>query len=399
MAPKRSFSYQQPVNVFAARKKNRHSIFFMYKNACGDTCMERYLLLRSNRESGPFTLKELKEKGILTTDLFWLDGESTCWKAPADIPELKELAKEPESKVVPMRKAYPASMESTETTAAPISFANQSSGNTSFSSPKSTWQTNDFYDPVLEDQSDIQWQRPRRKKAWQQGLNIGANLFGLATLVIAVMLSAVMVKKAVDNMATEPEEPTADAKEIVSENLREDASQHAALAVPVNAQNSKTVQAVTDSVKSPVADLPKVSAAATVVKKEAQKKKATTNPLPATTAPSSVGEDQAPKEEPEVKSPPDETEKPAAKPTLQVAANEYKVGLFGGVSNLALTVSNPSSVAAQNITLEVEYLKPNGKVVGTKTVEAGSIAPGASKTVTVPDNGRGVSIRYRVLDN
>jgi hypothetical protein len=48
--------------------------------------------------------------------------------------------------------------------------------------------------------------------------------------------------------------------------------------------------------------------------------------------------------------------------------------------------------------VEVEYIKSNGKVISSKTVEITGIAPGTTKKIAVPDNGRGVRVRYRVLD-
>ena len=52
--------------------------------------MDTYHLLRDNRESGPYTAKELKAKGLFSTDLLWIEGESTSWKTPAEFPELAD---------------------------------------------------------------------------------------------------------------------------------------------------------------------------------------------------------------------------------------------------------------------------------------------------------------------
>jgi hypothetical protein len=106
-------------------------------------------------------------------------------------------------------------------------------------------------------------------------------------------------------------------------------------------------------------------------------------------------------EENEPESKPDEEKKetPAEKkvPTLGVTANDYKVGMFGGVSNLELSISNPSSVAVSKATIEVEFLKPNGSVVKSEVLSIENISPGGAKKLSVPSSGRGVKVRYRVV--
>ncbi len=53
-----------------------------------------YYLLRNNQESGPYTVKELQAQTLFTTDLIWINGESTCWKYPSEFDELKGFVKE-----------------------------------------------------------------------------------------------------------------------------------------------------------------------------------------------------------------------------------------------------------------------------------------------------------------
>ncbi|HEY1023142.1 MAG TPA: hypothetical protein VGE06_12560, partial [Flavisolibacter sp.] len=54
--------------------------------------MVRYYLLRDNHETGPYTLTELKGKTLFSTDLLWIEGESTCWKVPTEIPGLESIS-------------------------------------------------------------------------------------------------------------------------------------------------------------------------------------------------------------------------------------------------------------------------------------------------------------------
>src|SRR6478672_820131 len=54
--------------------------------------MNKYLLLRDNKQSGPYSVPELLEKGIKAYDLVWLDGKSVAWRYPSEIDELKAFS-------------------------------------------------------------------------------------------------------------------------------------------------------------------------------------------------------------------------------------------------------------------------------------------------------------------
>jgi len=54
--------------------------------------MATYLLLRDNKQSGPYTFDELKEKGLKAYDLVWIEGKSAAWRYPSEIDELVAFA-------------------------------------------------------------------------------------------------------------------------------------------------------------------------------------------------------------------------------------------------------------------------------------------------------------------
>jgi hypothetical protein len=54
--------------------------------------MQHYRLLRNNKESGPYTWKELAHLPLKPYDLVWVDGKSAAWRYPSELPEFKELA-------------------------------------------------------------------------------------------------------------------------------------------------------------------------------------------------------------------------------------------------------------------------------------------------------------------
>ncbi|WP_153798054.1 hypothetical protein [Foetidibacter luteolus] len=54
--------------------------------------MKTYLLLRNNKESGPYTAEELIKAGLKAYDLVWIEGRSTAWRYPSEVDELKAYA-------------------------------------------------------------------------------------------------------------------------------------------------------------------------------------------------------------------------------------------------------------------------------------------------------------------
>lgn len=54
--------------------------------------MASYLLLRDNKESGPFSVEDLRKTGFKPYDLIWVEGKSAAWRYPSEIEELKPFA-------------------------------------------------------------------------------------------------------------------------------------------------------------------------------------------------------------------------------------------------------------------------------------------------------------------
>jgi hypothetical protein len=54
--------------------------------------MASYLLLRNNKESGPFNFQDLVDFGLKPYDLIWVEGKSAAWRYPSEVEELKPYA-------------------------------------------------------------------------------------------------------------------------------------------------------------------------------------------------------------------------------------------------------------------------------------------------------------------
>ncbi len=54
--------------------------------------MNGYLLLRDNKQTGPYSKEEIIEKGFKPYDLIWAEGKSAGWRYPGELPEFTAYA-------------------------------------------------------------------------------------------------------------------------------------------------------------------------------------------------------------------------------------------------------------------------------------------------------------------
>jgi hypothetical protein len=54
--------------------------------------MQKFLLLRNNKQTGPYSVEELEHMGLKPYDLIWINGKSAAWRYPGEIDELKSFA-------------------------------------------------------------------------------------------------------------------------------------------------------------------------------------------------------------------------------------------------------------------------------------------------------------------
>ena len=70
-----------------------------------------YLLLRSNKQTGPYSLEELLQLKLKPFDLVWVDGRSAAWQYPSEIPALKQYVAETPQAEAPFQPIATAAME------------------------------------------------------------------------------------------------------------------------------------------------------------------------------------------------------------------------------------------------------------------------------------------------
>lgn len=70
-----------------------------------------YLLLRSNKQTGPYSLEELLQLNLKPFDLVWVDGRSAAWQYPFEIPALKPYVPETPQAAIPFQPIATDAME------------------------------------------------------------------------------------------------------------------------------------------------------------------------------------------------------------------------------------------------------------------------------------------------
>lgn len=363
--------------------------------------MKSYLLLRDNQESGPYTIEDLKKEGLQPQDLVWIEGESNCWKFPGEVQELKAFIKAPEKKKAARKKSHtassvPVAKASTSTPMeqqAPVAIMeNEPAGDYGYYSEQE----------AKELFADFKLQSTVKRR-----YSLGSNLVALLVLAIGVAMTAYVVRSIVLSFGGEPLQ-SAQATEIQSVSYE---SEHAAYG---GAQPEVQHAIYREVMPLPSTEKTEEAKPTEEKTKEPEKTEATTEVKKATPEPEKKENVEVKKEEPvvaekkEVKDEDGTTtkdeakeEKPAkqvSKSDLKVSGNGYTVGMLGGISGLKINVSNSGSATIGKATVEVKYLKKNGSVVHTETVQVQNIKPGGSKSVQVPDSNRGTKVDYRVVN-
>jgi hypothetical protein len=298
--------------------------------------MKKYLLLRNNQQSGPHSIEQSASVGIFPLDLIWIENESTGWKYPEEIEELKHLITYTDSP----KNSFSEKNERVFISL-PSNFRRRDQRQ--MDEEYSSLPINEM-EPVLE----TNYVRPleelkenyrvsnQKKPVWNKKIFQSSNGTSVAAVFIGVVLGAIMIKKMVDGYVSAPIEQ-ATATPILDREIEKQP--------PENIKNAIVTEIV-----------------------------------------------------PVYKNAPKKISKPGnVKKQLKIKTNNYKVGVFGGINGLQLTIFNSSPQFVDRVIVALDYLKPNGTVVQSENVSFSSIKPLGAQTVAIPGSNRGVKVRYKIL--
>ncbi len=436
--------------------------------------MNKYLLLRDNKQSGPYSVKELSAHGLKPYDLVWLEGKSAAWRYPSEIDELKPFApvveeqpfdrfyKKPEIKTtepavrdntrvaasnflqhdikkaedtsptkqhvdlsnnakkihisLPATNAFNASassasqnksgntatqvtpqIESEKTVSQPLSNEESSS----YALNKKTFSTIDAQQNLEKLYTTIKQKHSVDTPGPGTAKEAPVSKLLFRTVAAACLLLGGALIGLIVNYNSQ-QKKFQQLNQLVQEiRHQENPGTPKTMKNDVLAEESKIAKA--DSGKPPEeseAPVYKEDIELPPVKKNPgdSKKKRVTDTVSRVQITPEVVPAVLKTEEPVTKI--DKVASELAKKNLwqlvSVDHNKYKTGVFGGISNLSLKLSNKSLVQLQQVEVEVLYLSPEKKTVNKQKIVFENVAPGEQLALDVPKSSRGVKIEYSI---
>ena len=81
---------------------------------------------------------------------------------------------------------------------------------------------------------------------------------------------------------------------------------------------------------------------------------------------------------------------------VKAESNDYDQKTLGGISNLEITVNNPTDYTLDKVRVKIMYIKANGNIYETKFEDFSFIRPNTTSTHKIPDTKRGTSVQYEI---
>lgn len=382
--------------------------------------MNTYLLLRDNKESGPYSFDDLISHGLKAYDLVWVRGKSAAWRYPSEVEELKEFA--PVVEEQPFDRFF---KKKTETEKQEINFVkkeNITPSNPVFeSAPVQKTKTiiperadsSPISKTIMTKQSpveaEIKYSKPldeikemyvntllQRKKKIARKNFLTQNL-KRATVFFCLIAFGVLVgfmiksksagKQEISSRQTENAQPAitglAPVNQQYQEGLTEIKSKDKKTTTSQNLQPQKSTLYKSKSVpKKNESVLPKKNETVSTQSSPAL----INNPLTGERNKKSRIEGEEDKM----------IVKDDISKLVSVKSNDYKRGAFGGIRDLQLTVTNDSKYILNNVTVELQYLKPSEQPLKSENIQFKSISPNGSLTITIPPSNRGIKVLYKI---
>lgn len=405
--------------------------------------MASYLLLRNNKESGPYKLDELVRQGLKPYDLVWVQGKSAAWRYPSEIGELKPHApvveeqpydrfykkKSPENtqptaalnnapqpdpapekkyeKFIPKKSVFvtlPGQKNAPAPAPAPVILVTENPAAAQVSQSNSLEDITDRYTKTLQDRKN----KMARRNSWMINLKRVAVVTGL---VLTGVLAGLFLQSRSGNQAL-PGQP-AQVAAALSPQLPQESSlparenpepagqppvqtelpamamtkknQPAAVHQPVQ---EKTLLAREEEKSEPVMPPP------AAIRDNEAKNVGINNLTGERNRQVRTGNDDKEEEIPVIKNKP-ATGSPLAG-LVSVASNDYIRVAFGGIRNLELTVTNDSKYKLDKVTVELQYLKPNEEPLKTEIIQFTGISANTTVTRKIKDTNRGIKVAYKI---
>ena len=425
--------------------------------------MNKYLLLRDNKQSGPYSVEELAARGLKAYDLVWLEGKSAAWRYPSEIQELKPFApiveeqpfdrfyKKPEPKTIespardntrvqqsssiydqvqnsgeksPLKqyvqlntgaKKIYVSFPGVKPTEALTPKASKEEARKAEPTPviQSTDKFTQPLQPVVSDEPRTQKESSNFGQSYNQSktsetvinraplneapvskflfrsvaaacLLLGGALIGLVINYNSQQKKFQQLNQLVQEIKQHEDPGTS--KTVKKDNLSNE------VLVTEPKPNEMSPPTEEPEYKEDI-QLPEVKKDRRDIKTIARVPDTARIQVVPAVIPAIVEDESSTKKIDKIAT---ELAKKNLWQLVSVDHNSYKTGVFGGISNLSLKVSNKSLLQLDQVEVEVLFLSPEKKTVNKQKVIFSNVSPGEQLTIDVPKSNRGVNIEYSI---
>ena len=383
--------------------------------------MSSYLLLRNNKESGPFTIEEIKGMTLKPYDLLWVVGKSAAWRYPGEINELKSFAPP-----VP-EQIYDSYIKKQNADSAAVVSTNIKKSNPI---NVSVWETSEqkgikersVYVNLPSEKKHITIQQDRvlfdlestaplkhepaydfsdqYNKKSTPAVYFSAKILWISTIILlfgAGLLTGFFIsdrRKFFSTDANHPQNRLAQTPTVLvnKKNITSEITMD-------NSRNNKPVDgsSTTADIIKPTEALSK-RPAGNAVKKNMKnvvfKKDSLINQTPV--QPSiklidSVKQIVGGKSDmiyQKIKAHPENY--------VNLVTGRYSTGVFGGISSFPVSVTNNSTIMLEAVVIDIDYIQSNGKIFKTESLSFNDLEPGETVTMKAPKSSRGVKITTQI---
>lgn len=400
--------------------------------------MNSYILLRRNKETGPFTKAQLEQMGLKSSDLLWVECQSVCWQHPGEIPDLKTLLSEkiPPSRddkkesfainndsvavtsndtvEIPLPKTenkklvfveLPADVPATKKQDEKLSFTEPDPdiykygglGSNSVT-PKLEKASPDLtvkYNRPLDEIKEMYVKNMEQEKLRPRGirsLKLPKQFKKIAVYTSLVLVGAIAMLLIKNTSGKGPVASQQNTHSPAIQNTTNDT-------VSTEPDQVTAVMQVADEQEAFPIEEPPFSNSEDKKSDVAVKKS-----LPGETKGEKSVPENSDTEIEKNTQPVNETTEAKPIPAeiissmVSVKANDYIVGSFGGIRNLEMTLQNESKYLLDKVTVEIKYLNPEGIILKTEHLLFQSVFPGGTETIAVKKSKRGTKVAYKITN-
>ena len=397
--------------------------------------MSSYILLRNNKEAGPYSFDELLQIGFKPYDLIWVEGKSAMWRYPSEVPELKDYSEaeeeQPYDRFYKKQNIVTDSVQNQKSTAQKQVYVSMPDKQvkevkTNSSLLKKTESPDNYitepapvasvkYEQPLEEIKEMYSKnlKYRNQKIAQRQIMVSqlkkTALF-TCLVVLGVLIGFLINKKKNHSLtlvsnkesATVPVELPASNQvslskveekipaEIIITNKEE-------YLIPTNDIGLLKEENIPQNQKKAASQPPSQPAGKEIKQQpkspiniELITPRAETNSLTGARNKKTRGETV--EEIPTSAKSDNDLSK-----LVTVNSNDYQRGAFGGIRNLELTLTNHSNYFLDNVTVELQYLKPSEHTLRSEKIIFTKIPAEGTLTIAVPPSNRGIKVQFKII--